>query len=178
MPEASFARKVVGPRPGLAEAGEGKHDWRKGFCGDNAGAANPFSLSLRHRDGRACDGFSMSLYARHRWIDQGGPVERLVLLFSNGGVYVEGQHLKREVEALLEEGKLKRIQEHDSAEIAAITAHNLDRRKPEDKEPIVLRIVVSPSVESVLENDENLAEIARAMKGESDETGYARSAER
>ena len=50
--------------------------------------------------------------------------------------------------------------------IAAIQSHNLDKRKAEDKEPIVLRIVVSPAIETVLETDENLAEIAKVMKGE------------
>ena len=162
MAETSYVRKVMGLQPGQnGEVGE----WRKAFGGDNAGG-NTFSLSLRLKDGRQVDGFSMSLYARHHWIDGGGPVERLVLLFSNGGVYVEGHHMKREVEALLEEGKLKRIQELDSAEIAAIRRHNLDKRKAEEKEPIVLRIVVSPEIEEVLESDENLAGIAKAMKGE------------
>ncbi len=89
-----------------------------------------------------------------------------MLIFSVGGVYVEGQHLKREIEALLEEGKLKRIQEHNSAEIAAIQRHNVDKRKPEEKEPIVLRVIVSPSIETMLESDETLAEIAKAVKGE------------
>ena len=163
MSDISFVRKVMGTQPGQISNVE---EWRKGFGGDNAGGANPFSLSLRFKDGRQLDGFSMSLYARHHWIDGGGRVERLVLVFSIGGVYVEGQHLKREIEALLEEGKLKRIQEHNSAEIAAIQSHNLDRRKPEEKEPIVLRIIVSPSIETLLESDETLAEIAKAVKGE------------
>lgn len=162
MPETSFVRKVMGQQPGEAGQEEG---WRKGFGGDNAGAANPFSLSVRYRDGRKVDGFSMSLYVRHHWIDAGGQVERLVLVFSTGGVYVEGQHLRREVDALLEEGKLKRIQEHDSAEVAAIRGHNLDKRLPEEKEPIVLRVIVSPDIEAALEGDENLAAIAQAMKG-------------
>ena len=108
----------------------------------------------------------MGLYKRHYWMNGGGKVERLLLLFSDGGVYVEGLHLKPQVEALLEEGKLKRIQIHNSADIGAIQSHNLDKRKPEDKDPIVLRIVVSPAIETVLETDENLAEIAKVMKGE------------
>jgi hypothetical protein len=166
MAETSFVRKVMGAPPGATTEGEG---WRKGLIGDNAGGANPFTLSVRRKDGRQVDGFSMSLYARHHWIDDGGPVERLVLVFSIGGVYVAGHHLKRDVDALLEEGKLKRIQEHDSAEIAAIRRHNLDRRKAEDKEPIVLRVVVSPGIEGALAADESLAAVAEAMKGENRE---------
>ena len=77
---------------------------------------------------------------RHKWIDRDSKTERLVWIFSNGGIYVEGQHLKRGLDAL-EEGKLKRIQEQDSNEIALIQSHNADVRKPEDKEPIVSRVV-------------------------------------
>jgi hypothetical protein len=163
MSDTSFVKRVIGTQPGQISQEE---EWRKGFGGENAGGANPFCLSLRFKDGRELDGFSMSLYARHHWIDGGGPVERLLLVFSIGGVYVEGYHLKREVEALLEEGKLKRIQEHDTAEIAAIRHHNLDKRKAADKEAVVLRIVVSPGIEEVLESDENLAAIAKVVKGE------------
>ena len=156
----------MGGRPGQESDSEESRPWRDGFRGDNAGGVGPFCLSLRFKDGRQWDGFSMSLYVRHHWMDDGGRTDRLILVFSGGGVYVEGHHLKRQVEALLEEGKLKRIQEHDRAEVAAITAYNLDKRKAEDKEPIVLRIVVSPAIEAVLESDENLAAIAEAMKGE------------
>ncbi len=101
--------------------------------------------------------------ARGKWIDRDAKTERLVWIFSNGGIYIEGQHLKRGLDAL-EEGKLKRIQEQDSNEIALIQSHNADVRKPEEKEPIVSRVVVSPSFESVLEEDENLVEIAKAIK--------------
>ncbi len=58
----------MGTQPGQISNVE---EWRKGFGGDNAGGANPFSLSLRFKDGRQLDGFSMSLYARHHWIDGG-----------------------------------------------------------------------------------------------------------
>src|ERR1700683_2369822 len=129
MAETTFAKRFMGP-----QAEDGERPWRNGFGGDNAGGVNPFCLSLRTKDGRQIGGPSMSLFAWHQWIDDGGPMEKLVLIFSVGGVYVEGVHLKRVVESLLEEGKLKRIQEHSSTEIEAIRAHNLDNRKPEDKE--------------------------------------------
>jgi hypothetical protein len=171
MPETSFAKRFVN-----AQENDDKN-WRAGFGGDNASGANPFSLSLRPKNGRQIDGLSMSLFVCHHWIDDGGSMDRLVLVFSVGGVYVEGIHLKRQVEALLEEGKLKRIQEHDSAEIEAIRAHNLDKRKPEEKEPIVLRILVTPDIETRLRSDEHLAVIASAMKegGDSETRNAGRS---
>ena len=127
MRETSYARKVMGsqagPKEEQGETGEWRN-WRNGFGADNAGSANPLSISLRYKEGRSLDGFSMGLYKRHRWMDGGGKVERLLLLFSDGGVYVEGLHLKPQVEALLEEAKLKRIQEHDQR-------HGEDCRDPE-----------------------------------------------
>src|ERR1017187_4563914 len=159
MAETSFAKRFVN-----AQENDEKH-WRPGFGGDNASSANPFSLSLRPKNGRQIDGLSMSLFVCHHWIDDGGPVDRLVLVFCVGGVYVEGIHLKRQGGALPGEGKLKRSQEHDSPEIEAIRAHNLDKRKPEEKEPIVLRILIAPDIETRLKSDDNLAVIANAMKG-------------
>jgi hypothetical protein len=166
----SFAKKFMGTQ------GETEEDrpWRNGFSGDNAGGVSPFCLSLRSKNGRDLEGPPWSLFTWHRWMDDGGPAEKLVLLFSVGGVYVEGLYMKRQVEALLEEGKLKRIQEHDEAEIEAIRSHNLDKRKPEEKEPTVLRIFVTPDLETRLRSDEHLAVIAEAMKGEEDdEAGHA-----
>jgi len=174
MAETSFAERVIGSH-GKSEESRG---WRNGFSGDNAGGFNTFCLSLRAKSGREIDGISMHLYVTHKWLDNGGPSEKLVIFFSAGAVYVEGLHIKRQVEALLEEGKLKRIQEHDSTEIEAIRAHNLDKRKADEKEPIVLRIIISPDLETRLKTDEYLAAIAAAMKGEDrGETGNAGTAE-
>jgi hypothetical protein len=130
---------------------------------EREGAAQSHCVSVRSRDGREVDGFAMSLYVRHKWIDRSSKLERLVLVFSNGGIYVEGQHLQRGLDAV-EEGKLKRIQEQSGNEIALIKNRNAGVRKLEDKEPIVSRVVLSPSFESLLESDENLAEIARVIK--------------
>lgn len=157
MPETSHVHKLMNRMP------EVETEWRQAFLMEREGAAQSFSVSLRLKDGRDADGFPTSLYVRHKWIDRNSKTESLVWIFSNGGIYVEGQHLKRGLDAL-EEGKLKRIQEQDSKEIALIQSHNADVRKPEDKEPIVSRVVVSPSFESVLEEDENLVEIAKAIK--------------
>jgi hypothetical protein len=142
---------------------EAETEWRQAFIMEREGAAQSYSVSLRLKDGRDADGFATSLYLRHKWLDRDSKTERLVWIFSNGGIYVEGQHLKRGLDAL-EEGKLKRIQEQDSNEIALIQSHNADVRKPEDKEPIVSRVVISPKFEVLLEDDENLIEIAKAIK--------------
>ena len=178
MAEISYAKRIMGSGAGPPDVDDESRPWRNGFSGDNAGGANPFCLSLRSRDGRQMGGPSMSLFIWHDWIDDGGPTEKLVMFFNIGGsinvcgIYVEGLHMKRPVEALLEEGKLKRIQQHDSVEIEAIRAHNLDKRRPEEKEPIVLRILVTPDLETRLKSDENLAVIAEAMRGDDHDSGF------
>jgi hypothetical protein len=158
----SFVRKVVGAP---LEESETEPQWRKAFLTEREGAAQAFCISVRCADGREADGFAMSLYIRHHWLDRNARVERLVLFFNGSAICVEGQHLQRLLDAL-EEGKLKRIQVQDSNEIALIRGHNADTRKAEDKEPIVSRVIVSPSVKSLLENDESLADIAGLIKEE------------
>ena len=156
---ASFVGKYAGAGPKEEE----RPQWRRAFIVEREGAAQSFCVSVRSADGRSAEGFAMSLYIRHRWLDRGSRTERLVLLFSNGGIYVEGQHLQRGLDAL-EEGKLKRIQAQDGNEIAAIRSRNADVRKAEDKEPVITRLLVSPGFDSVLEEEETLAHIARAVK--------------
>ena len=157
MPDFSHVQKLMNKDEALPA-------WRQAFVLEREGAAQSFSVSVRLKDGRDADGFPLSLYVRHRWIDHGSKVERLIWLFSNGGIYIEGRHLKRGLDAL-EEGKLKRIQEQDTNEIALIESHNADVRGKEEKEPVVSKVIVSPSFEAVLENDESLAEIAKAIQG-------------
>ncbi len=159
MPEGSFVQKLINHAP----LDEPHTEWRRAFLMEREGAAQSHCVSVRSKDGREADGFAMAYYARHRWIDRSSKLERLVLIFTNGGIYIEGQHLQRGLDAL-EEGKLKRIQEHNSNEIALIKSRNAGVRKLEDKEPIVSRVVISPSFESLLESDENLGEIAKFLK--------------
>lgn len=158
MPD-SFVQKLINHVPHE----EPHTEWRRAFLMEREGGTQSHCVSVRSRDGREADGFSISLYLRHKWIDRSARLERLVWIFSNGGIYIEGQHLQRGLDAL-EEGKLKRIQEHSSNEIALIKSRNAGVRNPEDKEPIVSRVVISPSFDSLLESDENLAEIAKVMK--------------
>ena len=159
MPETSFVQKFISQAPHT----EPESEWRRAFTVERDGSAQPFCISVRSQDGRSADGFTMSIYLRHRWLDGGGRLERLVLLFNGSAIYIEGQHLQRGLDAL-EEGKLKRIQEQNSNEIALIKSRNADMRKPEDKEPFVSRVVITPSLQSVLESDETLADIAKAIK--------------
>jgi hypothetical protein len=161
MRDTSYVQKLMSHAP----QEEIEHEWRSAFVMERESNAQGFCVSVRSRDGRAVEGFAIPLYVRHRWIDRNAKLERLVWIFSNGGIYIEGQHLQRGVDAL-EEGKLKRIQEQDSNEIALIKSRNADVRKPEDKEPIVSRVVTSPSFERLLECEENLSEIAKVIKEE------------
>lgn len=157
----SFVRKVVGS-PLDEPAAEPQ--WRRAFTVEREGASQALCITVRSADGREADGFPMSLYVRHKWLDR-GRLERLVLMFSNGAVCIEGQHLQRGLDAL-EEGKLKRIQAQDGNEIAAIKGHNADTRKPEDKEPVVTRVIVAPRFDLLLESEDSLAEVAKFMKEE------------
>ena len=158
---ATFVRKYSGAA--VPPQAEEQAIWRRAFLVERDGAAQPFCVSVRPADGREADGFPISMYRRHKWLDRAGRMERLVLLFMEGAIYVEGEHLQRGLDAL-EEGKLKRIQVQDGNEIAAIKGRNADTRKAEDKEPIVSRAFVSPSFEALLETDENLAGIAKVIK--------------
>jgi hypothetical protein len=177
MAEISHAKRIIGDVTGKAPAADTDMPWRKGIGKDNAGGLPACCLSLRKRDGRHQSGPPMNLLTWHEWMDNAGPTERLFLFFSVGAVYVEGLHLKFHVESVLQEGKLKWIQEHDRAEVEAIRAHNLDKRNAEEKEPIVLRILISPDLETRLKMSKHLAPIIEAMKGDTDETGESGNAE-
>jgi hypothetical protein len=148
-----------------ADKAEAEPQWRRAFLTEREGSGQTFCLSIRSSDGRVAEGFAMSLYLRHQWRAGGSRIERLALIFSNGAVFIDGQYLQRGLDAL-EEGKLRRIQAQDANEIAAIRAHNADVRKPEDKEPVVMRALVCPSLDALLEDDETVARIAQAMKEE------------
>jgi hypothetical protein len=158
----SFVRKVAGAP---LEEPEAQPQWRKAFVAEREGSAQAFCISVRAADGRDVEGFAMSLYVRHKWLDRNARVERLVLIFNGAAICIEGHHLQRGLDAL-EEGKLKRIQVQDSNEIALIRGHNADTRKAEDKEPIVSRVLISPRFDTVLESDDSLAEIAGLIKEE------------
>ena len=158
----SFVQKVIG---GLPQDADSQPEWRPAFVMEREGSAQAFCISVRSADGREAEGFAMSLYVRHKWLDRNARQERLVLIFSIGAIGIEGEHLQRGLDAL-EEGKLKRIQAQDSNEIALIRGHNADNRHPEKKEPIVSRVVVSPCLDALLESDESLAEIAGLIKEE------------
>ena len=173
MAEISHAKRILGEVGGID--GDSA-PWRKGFGKDNAGGMATFCLSVRSRDGRHMCGPAMNLFTWHDWLDDIGPVERLILFFTVGAIYVEGIHMRGQVESVLQEGKLKWIQEHDRIEVETIRAHNLDKRKPEEKEPIVLRIIVTPDLETRLKMSKHLAIIADAMKGERDESANAGNA--
>ncbi len=162
----TFVRKYTSTVPtagSVPSKEEEQTDWRPAFVVEREGSGQAFSVSVRTADGREADGFQISLYERHKWLDRRGRVERLVLFFSIGAIYVEGEHMQRGLDAI-EEGKLKRIQVQDSNEISAIRGRNADVRKPEEKEAIVSRVVISPSFEALLEQDKALAAIAEVIK--------------
>jgi hypothetical protein len=177
MPEISHAKRIIADVTGRSQAADENAPWRKGIGKDNASGSSAFCLALRRKDGRHESGPPMNLFTWHEWMDDAGPTERLFLFFSVGAVYVEGLHLKFQVESVLQEGKLKWIQEHDRAEVEAIRAHNLDKRNAEEKEPIVLRILITPDLETRLKMSKHLASIVEAMRGENNEAGESGNSE-
>jgi hypothetical protein len=101
----SFVRKVVGSP---LEEPPAEPQWRKAFTAEREGASQAFSISVRLADGREAEGFAMSMYIRHKWLDRDPRCERLMLKFSDGVIVIEGQHLQRGLDAL-EEGKLRTV---------------------------------------------------------------------
>ena len=158
----TFARKYTAAVPAPPQEEE-QTLWRRAFLAEREGSAQAFCVSVRPADGREADGLPMGTYRRHKWLDRSAQREKLVLMFMDGSIYVEGQHLQRGLDAL-EEGKLKRIQVQDANEIAAIKSRNADVREAEKKEPFVSRAFVSPSFDALLEQDESLAGIAKVIK--------------
>jgi hypothetical protein len=149
--------------PPLNEKEEEHVPWRRGFIYEREGVTQAASVSVYDADGRGRSGFSMSLYLRYEWLDRNPRLQKFVLLFDGGAIYMEGQYMERGADAA-EEGKLKRIQEHDAHEVAEIKSRNADVRKREDKEPVIFRVIVSPPLSKVLEEDPMLAEVAGALK--------------
>lgn len=160
---------------GVREKEEEHPHWRRGFVTEREGVTQAATVSVYDADGRGRGGFSAQLFERHEWLDRNPRVQKFVLLFSAGAIYVEGQYMERGVDAV-EEGKLKRIQAHDANEIAAIKSRNADVRKPEDKEPVIFRAIVSPPLLKVIEEDAMLAEIAEALKAGVSKEDYAHHA--
>jgi hypothetical protein len=118
--------------------------------------AQAFTLHVEWRDGRKTEGFAWAHYLGYRWTDD-SEKERLVLIFGERALEIEGHNLEKLVEDI-RDGKLNGIREMNSARQTQLRNENPDR------EPVISAIHSFPDVE----------EIFREIKGERDgKAGYA-----
>ena len=102
------------------------------------------TLRLWFKDGRRSCGFPWAIYSGDEWLDSGvsGKAERLALSFGEQTVTVTGYHLRRLL-ALIDEGVLPLIQEHNSREADLLRHGQTDGA--DDQTPIIERIEVGPA---------------------------------
>src|ERR1700677_3667140 len=84
-------------------------DEQASFTSERQHTAQAFNLHVERKDGRRTEGFAWSHYAGYQWSDDGGN-ERLVVLFGNRAVEIEGHNLGVLV-AEIREGQLNSIRE-------------------------------------------------------------------
>lgn len=133
----------------------------KSYTKERQLSAQSFALHVERRDGKSAEGFSWSHYAGHHWT-RNEESERLVVLFGQRAVEVEGHNLGVLVEGI-RDGQLNGIRELSSGQAMLL------RQANPDNEPII------ESVKTYPEFDEILKEI----KGENDDKArFARRIER
>jgi hypothetical protein len=154
MPERElFAERVLG----VNKLPRGKDEPRAAAVGERQPTAQAFTLTVAFKDGRRARGFAMSHYSDYEWTDE-GEAEKLVILFGDRALTVEGELLEGVV-SLLQEGRLTHLQEMTHREVQSLKQHNPDRK------PIVTRATVEPDLQLIL----------GAIRGEEgDETRYPR----
>lgn len=136
-------------------------DAAKSYSKERQLSAQSFALHVERRDGRSAEGFSWSHYVGHHWT-QGGENEKLVVLFGERAVEIEGHNLKVLVEGI-RDGQLNGIRE-----LAAGQAALLRQANP-DNEPIIEAIRCYPEFDEIL----------KEIKGENDDKArFARRIER
>jgi hypothetical protein len=153
MPDtkSKFLGKILdGKGPGTDEG--------KSFTSERQHTAQAFNLHVERRDGRHSEGFAWSHYAGYQWTDEGS-VERLVVLFGERAIEIEGHNLGVLV-GEIREGQLNSIKE-------LVTAQATLKQETADPEPVISSVKTYPDFEEVL----------KEIKGEDDrETGHARRA--
>jgi hypothetical protein len=113
--------------------------------------AQAFNLHVERRDGRMAEGFAWSHYLGYRWSDEGDR-EKLVVIFGNRAVEIEGHNLGILV-GQIREGQLNGIRE-----LVSRQASLLNHDSPEDQ-PVIMSVKSYPDFE----------EIMNAIKGEEDD---------
>jgi hypothetical protein len=143
-PKSRFLENILEPKG----ADEGK-----AFTSERQLTAQAFNLHVEKRDGRYSEGFAWSHYAGYRWTDD-GEQEKLVVLFGERAVEIEGHNLKPLVDQI-REGQLNGIKE-------LITAHAELKKANADTEPVITSVKIYP----------NFEELLKEIKGEDREPGF------
>src|ERR1035441_10515023 len=115
--ESKFARRLM----------EDRQPDGKSFTSERQLTAQSFNLHVEKRDGRHAEGFPWSHYAGCKWSNE-GEHERLVILFGDRAVEIEGHNLGALVTEI-REGQLNGIKEMVSAQVMLKEANG-------DSEPI------------------------------------------
>jgi hypothetical protein len=140
---------------------EQSEDAAKSYTKERQLSAQALSLQVEHRDGLSAEGFSWSYYKGHRWKNEGGR-ERLVVLFDDRMIEVEGRNLKVLVDSI-RDGQLNGIRELSGSQVALL------RQANPDNEPIIESVKCYPEFDEIL----------KEIKGENDDKGrFARRIER
>jgi len=119
--------------------------------------AQAFNLHVERRDGRMAEGFAWSHYAGYRWSDE-GERERLVVIFGNRAVEIEGHKLGILV-GQIREGQLSGIRE-----LASRQATLLEHDGGGDQ-PVIMSVRSYPDFEEILNE----------IKGEEDDDKHRRT---
>lgn len=136
-------------------------DAAKSYTKERQLSAQSFTLHVERRDGRSAEGFSWSHYVGHHWTQEDGR-EKLVMLFGQRAVEVEGQNLGALVEGI-RDGQLNGIRELPGARVALL------RQANPDNEPIIESVKCYPEFDEIL----------KEIKGDNDDkTRHARRFER
>ncbi len=144
MPESQFLKKIIGA----------PDDSPKSFTSERQLTAQAFNLHVERRDGRSAEGFAWSHYAGYQWSDE-GEREKLIVLFGNRALEIEGHNLKVLLDEI-REGQLNSITEMVSAQAEL-------KRANAEREPIISSVRMYP----------DFGEIIKEIKGDGEhDTGF------
>src|SRR5271165_2500478 len=108
----------------ILESSEAGAEGEPSFTKERQHTAQAFNLHVERRDGRHAEGFAWSHYTGYDWRDEGDR-ERLVLLFGERAVEIEGHNLAILV-GEIREGQLNGIKELVSRQATLLENANPD----------------------------------------------------
>jgi hypothetical protein len=134
MPEAAKSRTL----DRILDRG----DEEKVFTKERQHTAQAFTLHVEWIDGRRTEGFAWAHYLGYRWVDH-GESEKLILIFGERAVEIEGRNLGPLVEEI-REGKLNSVREIPTSKQMLLGNSN------PAGEPIISAIRSFPDVDEIL----------------------------